>query len=290
MQTQAVMKDTKNQMKQTLLIAITCILSLSWHASVVSEEITLSQPPASLAQWYKPASKRHVWLHNMFKLRRELQAIKTYSAAKDQPHTQKWTDLLVGHYRKIQDMVPEWEDELDLASAGKLTAAASAGDFAAVDKALKKLGHSCNSCHREYRAVAAALYRTPDYSKIQVTHTDTGKSSNFKDYMIHLQELVNGVVINMQDDNMLAASATAKQLEQDLEQLKPSCNSCHKNEAAVEYYLGEATRASMEKLSSALHAGDKKLAGRAIGETALNACAHCHGVHRALYDLTGLLQ
>jgi len=272
-----------------ILLAI-CIPLLSWQTSQATEEITLSQPPASLAHWYKPASKRHVWLHNMFKLRRELQAVKTYSAAKDQPHTQKWTDLLVGHYRKIKDMVPEWEDELDLASAEKLVAAAIAGDFANVDKTLKKLGHSCNSCHREYRAVAVALYRTPDYSKIRVTHTDSGKSSDFRDYMVHLQELVNGVVINMQDDDMAAASTIAKQLEQDLEQLKPSCNSCHKNEAAVQYYLGEATRGSMRKLSAALSAGDKQLAGRAIGETALNACAHCHGVHRALYDLSGLLK
>lgn len=267
-----------------------CILSLSWQTSLAAEEITLSQPPASLGQWYKPASKRHIWLHNMFKLRRELQAVKTYSAAKDQQHTQKWTDLLVGHYRKIKDMVPEWEDELDLASAEKLAAAASAGDFNKVDKTLKKLGNSCNSCHREYRAVAAALYRTPDYSKIQVTHAHTGETSDFRDYMVHLQELVNGVVINIQDDNMQAASATAKQLEQDLEQLKPSCGNCHENEAAVEYYLGEATAASMKKLSAALQAGDKKLAGRAVGETALNACAHCHGVHRALYDLTGLMR
>ncbi len=276
-------------MMNKILLPI-CILLLGWQTSLVAEEITLSQPPESLAQWYKPTAKRHVWLHNMFKLRRELQAVKTYSAAKDQQHTQKWTDLLVAHYRKIKDMVPEWEDELDLSSADKLAAAASAGDFDKVDKTLKKLGHSCNSCHREYRAVAAALYRTPDYSKIQVIHAATGKPANFRDYMIHLQELVNGVIINMQDDNMQAASATAKQLEQDLEQLKPSCNSCHKNEAAVEYYLGEATRASMKKLSDALQAGDKKLAGRAVGETALNACAHCHGVHRALYDLTGLMK
>ena len=267
-----------------------CILLFSWQTSLAAEEITLSQPPASLGQWYKPASKRHVWLHNMFKLRRELQAVKTYSAAKDQQHTQKWTDLLVGHYRKIKDMVPEWEDELDLSTADKLADAASAGDFNKVDKTLKKLGHSCNSCHREYRAVAAALYRTPDYCIVQITHAGTGKTSDYRDYMVHLQELVNGVVINMQDDDMQAASATAKQLEQDLEQLKPSCNSCHKNEAAVEYYLGEATRASMKKLSDALQAGDKKLAGRAVGETALNACAHCHGVHRALYDLTGLMK
>jgi len=278
-------------MKQLHLAVIcTCLLGFTWQTAPAAEEITLSRPPASLAQWYKPASKRHLWLHNMFKLRRELQAVKTYSLANDQAHTKKWADLLVGHYRKIKDMVPEWEDELDIASADRLTAAAAAGDFAAVTKSLKKLVHSCNSCHREYRAVAAALYRTPDYSKLRVTPANTEASVSFRDYMVHLQELVNGVVIDMQDDNMQAAGTTAKQLEQDLQQLRPSCNSCHTNKAAVDYYLGETTRSSMEKLSDALKSGDKKLAGRAIGETALNACAHCHEIHRALYDLTGLMK
>ena len=226
----------------------------------------------------------------MFKLRRELQAVRTYSAKQNQPHTKKWVDLLVDHYLKIKDMVPEWEDELDTAAADRLAAAASAGDFDTVDKSLKKLVNSCNSCHREFRAVAAAIYRTPDYSKLEVTLANTGESVTLKDYMVHLQELVNAIVINMQDDDMQAASDATEQLKLDLEQLKPSCNTCHSNKTAVDYYLGEETHASMEKLSSALRAGDKKLAGRAIGETALNACAHCHEIHRALYDLTGLIR
>ena len=40
-------------------------------------------PPPILAQWYKPQNKRQVWLHNMFKLRREMQAIEFYAQRQD---------------------------------------------------------------------------------------------------------------------------------------------------------------------------------------------------------------
>ncbi|MCK5336958.1 MAG: hypothetical protein KAQ67_12390, partial [Gammaproteobacteria bacterium] len=39
------------------------------------DSVKLDTPPASLEKWYKPANKRQVWLHTMFRLRREMQAI-----------------------------------------------------------------------------------------------------------------------------------------------------------------------------------------------------------------------
>ena len=273
-------------MIQRLLVATCCLVA---STTIIAEELTLPSPPESLAQWYKPAAKRHIWLHNMFKLRRELQAVQTYSKLKDQVHTKKWADLLVEHYRKIEEMVPEWKDELDLEQARQLETAAANGDFEGVDRALNKLGNSCNSCHREFRAITAAIYRTPDYSTVHV-ETPDGQSLNYLDYMIYLQRLVNEVVIYMKDDNMQSAQASTRNLEKALDQLRPSCSNCHDNEAAPAYYLGKQTEESMNRLSAALAAGDKKKAGRAIGETALNACAHCHGVHRALYDLTELIR
>ncbi len=48
--------------------------------------IIIKTPPAELAQWYKPENKRQVWLHNMFKLRREMQAVQFYATEKDKKH------------------------------------------------------------------------------------------------------------------------------------------------------------------------------------------------------------
>ena len=83
-----------------------------------SGEVSLKKPPASLEEWYKPANKRQVWLHTMFRLRREMQAIAEYAkqnepAANNQVVMQKWIKRLQQDYNKIADMVPEWEKKLN---------------------------------------------------------------------------------------------------------------------------------------------------------------------------------
>ena len=59
--------------------------------------VSLKKPPASLEQWYKPANKRQVWLHTMFRLRREMQAIAEY-AKQDDPTTDNKCD---SHHRYV---------------------------------------------------------------------------------------------------------------------------------------------------------------------------------------------
>ena len=55
-------------------------------------------PPTVLAKWYKPENKRQVWLHNMFKLRREMQAVKFYAQNQDAELMNKWALQLNEHY------------------------------------------------------------------------------------------------------------------------------------------------------------------------------------------------
>lgn len=50
------------------------------HTDLIS---AVKVPPSSLSQWYKPENKRQVWLHNMFKLRREMQAVEFYAQNQD---------------------------------------------------------------------------------------------------------------------------------------------------------------------------------------------------------------
>ncbi len=69
--------------------------------------IVLKKPPASIAQWYKPQNKRQVWLHTMFKLRREMQAVEIYAKIQDAEKLQKWAAKLNQDYHKIAKMVPE---------------------------------------------------------------------------------------------------------------------------------------------------------------------------------------
>jgi len=249
-------------------------------AQADDNNITLEKPPASLKQWYKPDNKRNVWHHNMFKLRREIQAVNEYSAEKDQAHTEKWAGLFVTHYKKIGEMIPEWKDELELEWADKLEASAKQGDFIGVGKALKKVQSSCKGCHMDYRAQVATLYRTPDFSKIHVSLD--GEKTSYLKFMKILMRDVNRIKISADDNDKPKAQAALKMVRQGISTLRTSCDSCHKGEKAKNYYLGKETNDLLDKLETAIDAGKS---GHVLGEFAVQACAHCHGSHRIIYDM-----
>ena len=260
------------------------LLALPLSTVVAEGTITLEKPPASLKQWYKPDNKRNVWHHNMFKLRREIQAVNEYMAVKDQPHTEKWALRLVTHYRKIAEMVPEWEDELELGWADKLEAAAKEGEFEALGKALKKLQSSCKGCHSDYRAQVAAIYRGPDFSKITVNldGDENGQETSYLDFMKILMRDVNRIKIAAEDDDKARAQAAMVDVRSGISILRSSCDSCHKEPEAKEYYLGTKTDKLLDELQTGIDKGDS---GHALGILAVQACAHCHGSHRIVYDL-----
>ncbi len=252
----------------------------SWSLLSAEEIATFKKPPSSLKQWYKPDNKRNVFQHNMFKLRRELQAVNQYRAEKDLPHTQKWAARLVEHYLKIADMVPEWKSELRLKRAEQLRTAAKKGDFKSLGRAIKKLQKSCTNCHETYRAQVAAIHRAPNFSHTSVQLD--GKETSYQDFMRRLMRDVNRIKIAADDSNKAEAQAALKDVRSGITTLRSSCDSCHKGTKAKDYYLGEETTELMDKLEAAIKVGKS---GRPLGEFAVQACAHCHGSHRIIYDI-----
>ena len=268
---------------RTLIIFILFLTSMSLLSA--QEIVTLKKPPSSLKQWYKPDNKRNVFQHNMFKLRRELQAVNQYRAQKDLPHTQKWANQLVEHYLKIADMVPEWKTELRLKRAEQLKTAAQEGDFKSLGKAIKKLQKSCTNCHETYRAQVAAIYRAPDFTN---THVQlNGKETNYQDFMRLLMRDINRIKIAADDSNKVDAQAALKDVRTGITTLRSSCDSCHKGNKAKDYYLGNETTELMDKLEEAIEKGKS---GRTLGEFAVQACAHCHGSHRILSDIKEIIK
>ncbi|MEN8179454.1 MAG: cytochrome c [Pseudomonadota bacterium] len=245
----------------------------------------LALPPESLAQWYKPANKRQVWLHTMFRLRREMLAISDYTALEDIQRLKKWSDRLAQDYRKIGKMVPEWQDELELKQMATLQKAAEQGDFEQVAKAYRKLGLSCRSCHREYRAIAAALYRTADFSDIQVEDSESLEELPYKKVMERLSLQVNRIKIASEDGRRQTAVNALHNLRQSLGDLGQSCEQCHKDEAPLERILGAEMQKSLAALEQGIESADMKETGHTLGTLAVQVCARCHGVHRTLYDL-----
>jgi len=143
---------------------------------------SLATPPVALEKWYKPANKRQVWLHTMFRLRREMQAIREYAKQNDRPGMEKWITRLEKDYNKIADMVPEWEEEIKPRLLPELEMFAEKGDTSRVGKTLKMIQRTCDDCHDEYQPLVTAIYRSPYYDDIQVKDAN-GIPQSFEDNM-----------------------------------------------------------------------------------------------------------
>jgi len=242
------------------------------------DRVTLiKSPPASLAQWYKPENERQLWLHNMFKLRREMQAVRFYADNEDAKYLEKWVTLLSEHYLKIGEMVPEWQKKLDLETITRLQESASSHRYQDVSHALDNLNESCESCHKDYRAITATMYRAPDFSSLEIS-----PSTSLEAHMEELTRQVNQIKIASEDGMQDVALATLSDLEKGINVLGETCSSCHKKDTRV--YPDETINKTLSSLGESLRTGTLKDQGRELGTLAVLACARCHGTHRLAYD------
>ncbi len=267
-------------MRWTYFILLQCLLVgiVAGSLYIHKDRVTLVKPPPqSLAKWYKPENKRQVWLHNMFKLRREMQAIRLYAENKDAEHLEKWAGRLSEHYLKIGEMVPEWKKLLDLDTISSLEKSAQANRYEDVSKALDGLTENCESCHRDYRAVTAAIYRSPDFSSLKING-----STSFKEQMKKLTEQVNRIKIASEDGMNDVALSFLSDLKTGISLLGETCKNCHKK--GEQPYPGEMISKTLTSLEQSLKSGTLKEQGRDLGTLAVLACARCHGTHRLAYD------
>jgi len=233
-------------------------------------------PPTVLAKWYKPENKRQVWLHNMFKLRREMQAVEFYAKNQDTELLQKWVNQLEEHYLKIGDMVPAWQKKLAKHIMADLKTASDNKDFSAVLTQHNELQQSCNTCHDDYQAVTALTYRAPDFSKISITD-----EVSYVDHMKTLTTQVNQIKISAQDGNKTLALSSLSDLTQGMNVLGETCINCHKKDRKP--YPNDVMKSTLVSLEKSLISGTAKQQGRDLGTLAVLACARCHGTHRLAY-------
>lgn len=237
--------------------------------------------PDSLGQWYKPVNKRQVWLHTMFAMRRELQAVREYAAAGDRRLAAKWSDRLAKHYRSLSQMVPEWQDETEPELLDALQAAVAAGRARGAERAAKRLANSCRACHRQYQALAALRYRWPKFDSIRLSDGQGGERS-YADGMQDLSGILNRIKIAADDGRWQAAGEALASLEGELHLLGEGCVACHRDHQPRERILGAQLGGTLAQLEAALQAQDAKTTGRRLGQMGVQTCARCHGVHRLL--------
>ncbi len=276
-------------------VGLFLLLLSVWFSPVHAERIiSLKEPPASLEQWYKPANKRQVWLHTMFKLRREMQAIAEYAEQGDptfdnRAAMQKWIERLDKDYNKIAEMVPEWEEAIKPKLLPELEMFAEKGDKYRLKKTLKMIKRTCDDCHTYYQPLVTATYRSPYYEDIKIKGVD-GETQSFEDNMEQLSESVNLTLIALDDGRNNVAMQASKNLAVQLDRLGDSCSSCHKDDAyPQERILGEATKQRLEKLQVNISEGRVKDSQKLMGEIAVTVCARCHNTHRIVSDLRNAL-
>ncbi len=213
-----------------------------------------------------------------------------YTALSDRDRLIKWSKRLEKDYKSIADMVPEWRDELELKWADRLVTAAEKMDAEGIASAQRKLLTSCRGCHSEYRAVTAALYRAPDFSKTIVEDQETLEEMSYGDTMGGLTTSMNRIVIALADERIEAAQTAREQLAARLENLAGSCASCHQDESAQQRILGETTQKELDQLGQLIDSRKIKDSQKKIGHIAVSVCARCHGSHRTLSDLRGFIR
>lgn len=257
------------------------LMLLALAATAVADRPAL---PESLGEWYKPQNERQVWLHTMFAMRRELQAVREYATEGDMAAAARWGERLATHYRSLADKVPAWRDQVDNALIGALEQALADGDAAGIARAADRLDRDCNTCHRDYQALAALRYRWPRFDTLRIGD-GAGGTSSYHDHMNALSTTLNRVKIASDDGRWARAAEAMHRLRLQLDALGDSCAQCHRDAAPRERILGAETTATLDRVDAALTAHDGRAAGRALGEAAVQTCARCHGVHRLLSEL-----
>ncbi len=239
--------------------------------------IVIKSPPASLAQWYKPENKRQVWLHNMFKLRREIQAVRFYSNNVDPKNMEKWAMRLSKHYLKIAEMVPEWKNKLNTEIINHLQKSIKNNNYHDVSIALDDLNKNCDSCHSNYRVITAIKYRAPDFSSMELN-----TSIPLNKHMKKLTQQVNMIKIATKDGMKDIALSSLSELTKGMNALGETCSTCHKKDSRE--YPGNKIKLTIKRLEKSLRTGTLKEQGENLGTLAVLACARCHGTHRLAYD------
>ncbi len=254
-----------------------------------SSTITLKLPPATLAKWYKPANKRQVWLHTMFRLRREILAMNDYSAKGQQADLEKWSQKFVKDYKSIAEMVPQWEEFLYLEKLSLLENAVKNKEYSSISPILKKISKSCMHCHDDYQTIATLMFRSPNFNEKMIAEGFSGEKISYDNIMVQLSDTVNRINIAIKDGYYSEAREQIEPLEEQMTHLATSCGDCHQeDEVPVERIMG-ASQELLPELAEQLDKKEQRKSGSKLGEFAVKVCAKCHSIHRLPSDLQLIL-
>lgn len=278
-----------------LLIGLATQVQAESESTLAPGNAVIKKPPESIKDWYKPHNKRQVWLHTMFRLRREILAIEDYSQSGN-VETQyaelldKWFAGLEKDYLSIETMVPEWQTFLDKEPLEKLKAAIANRSYSQIPTHIDQLKQSCQNCHNDYQAITRLIYRSADFARIKVHNPETGRSIAYDKAMENLSNTVNRIKIAMHDLRYPQAISHLEPLQAGLKHLADGCQDCHKQPKEQVDYIINSSQPILDALKVALQNKDNKQARISLGTFAVKTCARCHSVHRTTAELKELIE
>ena len=269
-----------------ILLSLVMIYSSTVWAedNKTDNSIVFKRPPDSLANWYSPVAKRHIWLHTMYRLQRAMAAMDEYAKKGKRTELLKWSEKFYEDYKSIEKMVPEWADYLKKDQLEALNAAVTGNKFSLISPVLETIGETCNRCHDDYQAITVLLYRSADFSRQSVRVTGSNQVENYADAMYKLGDTVNRINIAIKDDYLSEALSYIPLLEQRLDDLSANCSNCHNDPIPVERIFGSSERL-LPELTAAIKTKNNSAAGITLGIFASEFCGRCHSVHRILSDM-----
>ncbi len=269
-----------------LFSAAILLCSPTSHAESREAAVSLQLPPQSLARWYKPANKRQIWLHTMFRLRQALQAVELYAGRGDRERLMKWAEELRHRYATLAEMVPEWSEKTRQSLAVDVLESAEQGTPEALAASLKRLKRKCAGCHKQWKGIVTALYRSPDYAEVPVPEWADQSATEFPEAMERMADSLNRLKIAREDGELDLARQATQLLGKQLQQLKGSCEQCHREPQSRERILGTDTDHTLAALEESLRQPhDPKQSGHHLGTLGFTVCGRCHSIHRAMSDL-----
>jgi len=274
------------------LFVFICSTCLFFSHSLYAEEntILLKKPPEIIKNWYKPTNKRQVWLHTMFRLRRELLAINDYSQVEESRLVKKWFKSFKKDYLQVGEMVPQWKQLLDTKKLNNLQMAVEKDEYAKIPKIVDTLKNTCDTCHTDYQAITRLLYRGTDFAKIRVVDAKDGHNIGYSEAMNGLSNAVNRIKIAMHDNLYPQAIEYLKPLNTQLKALADGCGDCHKQENEQVDYIFTSSKPVLSELKEALIQKDNKKARTKLGTFAVKVCARCHSIHRTTAEIKELIE
>jgi hypothetical protein len=244
-------------------------------------------PPASLDQYFPPASPAPVFLLQMFAMATPFEGIGVSLQENDMTNVKANFAAFQTEYGKASKMVPEWTAMFPQDAVTAMGTAITAGDPAKIGAAMGGLGAVCTNCHLLYQIKVEQKYHWKDFATIKVTNPVTKQSQAWVDYMTTMAGGFDGAAIDLQEGKTANAAKNFNDFVTEYKALATDgCKQCHTDpmtgkEIPRAYFVDPASMAMIDQLNKAFAATppDTTTITNLSGAIGNNICLSCHLIH-----------